>query len=109
MRNEAHRMEKLMEAGRWFGQGQVGNPPHAAWQMLIDHMTAGFSLDEFLETVSSLERVQAQRFLELAGEQMQECASSLNECVILLATKVRPSRKWAVAVPDLPGAEGAEA
>jgi hypothetical protein len=34
--------------------------------------TAGFSLDEFLETVPSLERVQAQRFLELAGEQMQE-------------------------------------
>ena len=46
-------------------------------QMLIDHLTAGFSLDEFLETVPSLERAQAQRFLELAGEQMKECASSL--------------------------------
>ena len=46
-------------------------------QMLIDHLTAGFSLDEFLETVPSLERTQAQRFLELAGEQMKECASSL--------------------------------
>jgi len=46
-------------------------------QMLIDHLTAGFSLDEFLETVPSLERGQAQRFLELAGEQMNECASSL--------------------------------
>ena len=46
-------------------------------QMLIDHLTAGFSLDEFLETVPSLERSQAQRFLELAGEQMKECASSL--------------------------------
>jgi hypothetical protein len=45
--------------------------------MLIDHVTAGFSLDEFLETVPSLERGQAQRFLELAGEQMKECASSL--------------------------------
>lgn len=46
-------------------------------QMLIDHLAAGFSMDEFLETVPSLERTQAQRFLELAGEQMQECASSL--------------------------------
>ena len=46
-------------------------------QMLIDHLAAGFSLDEFLETVPSLERSQAQRFLELAGEQMKECASSL--------------------------------
>jgi len=46
-------------------------------QMLIDHVAAGFSLDEFLETVPSLERGQGQRFLELAGEQMNECASSL--------------------------------
>ncbi|MGO4883983.1 MAG: DUF433 domain-containing protein [Bryobacteraceae bacterium] len=46
-------------------------------QMLIDHLSAGFSLDEFLETVPSLERSQAQRFIELAGEQMKECASSL--------------------------------
>jgi len=46
-------------------------------QMLIDHLTAGFSLDEFLETVPSLERAQARRFIELAGEQMKECASSL--------------------------------
>lgn len=46
-------------------------------QMLIDHLAAGFSLDEFLETVPSLERQQAQRFLELAGEQMAECASFL--------------------------------
>lgn len=46
-------------------------------QMLIDHLAAGFALDEFLETVPSLDRTQAQRFLELAGEQMQECAFSL--------------------------------
>ena len=46
-------------------------------QMLIDHLAAGFALDEFLETLPSLDRTQAQRFLELAGEQMQECASSL--------------------------------
>ena len=46
-------------------------------QMLIEHLAAGFSLDQFLDTVPSLERKQAQRFLELAGEQMQECASSL--------------------------------
>ena len=46
-------------------------------QMLIGHLTAGFSLHEFLETVPSLDRAQAQRFIELAGEQMKECASSL--------------------------------
>ena len=46
-------------------------------QMLIDHLAAGFSLDEFLETVPSLERAPAQRFIELAGEQIKECASSL--------------------------------
>jgi len=45
--------------------------------MLIDHLTAGFSLDEFLATVPSLERAQAQLLLELAGEQLKECASSL--------------------------------
>ena len=54
---------------------ETGSP--SAVQMLIDHLTAGFALDEFLETVPSLDRTQAQRFLELAGEQMQECASSL--------------------------------
>jgi len=46
-------------------------------QMLIDHLEAGVSLDEFLETVPSLDRAQAQRFIELAGEQLKECASSL--------------------------------
>ena len=48
-------------------------------QMLIDHLAAGFSLDEFLETVPSLDRAQAQRFIELAGEQMKDCASSLTD------------------------------
>jgi uncharacterized protein (DUF433 family) len=45
--------------------------------MLIDNLAAGFSLDEFLETVPTVDRAQAQRFIELAGEQMKECASSL--------------------------------
>ena len=46
-------------------------------RMLMDHLAAGFSLDEFLETVPSLERRQAQRYLELASEQLRECASFL--------------------------------
>jgi len=47
-------------------------------QMLIDHLTAGFSLDEFPETVPSHdERAHAQRLIELAGEKMKECASFL--------------------------------
>ena len=48
-------------------------------QMLMDHLAAGFSLDEFLDTVPSLERSQAQRFLELAGDYMKECASFLTK------------------------------
>ena len=48
-------------------------------QMLIDHLAAGFSLDEFLDTAPSLERSQAQRFLELAGDYMKECASFLTK------------------------------
>jgi len=47
--------------------------------MLIDHLAAGFSLDEFLDTVPSLERSQAQRFLEIAGDYMKECASLLTK------------------------------
>jgi len=39
-------------------------------RMLLEHLAAGFSLDEFLETVPSLEREKAQEFLKLAGEQM---------------------------------------
>jgi hypothetical protein len=68
--------------------------------MLIDHLTAGFSLDEFLETVPSLERAQAQLFLELAGEQMKECASFLTNAWTLgfawhfPETRLRLSRKW---------------
>ena len=46
-------------------------------QMLLDHLAAGFSLDEFLETVPSLDREQARKFLLLANEEMSECASSL--------------------------------
>ena len=45
--------------------------------MLMDHLAAGFSLDEFLETVPSLDRNHAQRFLEVISEHMKECASSL--------------------------------
>lgn len=66
----------------WVDAGRLSGAPcfkgtRIPVQMLIDHLAAGFSLDEFLETVPSLDRSQAQRFLELAGEQMKECASSL--------------------------------
>jgi uncharacterized protein (DUF433 family) len=46
-------------------------------RMLLDHLAAGFSLDEFLETIPSLEREKAQAFLKLSGEEILECASSL--------------------------------
>ena len=66
----------------WVDSGRMSGLPcfkgtRIPVQMLIDHLAAGFSLDEFLDTVPSLDRGQAQRFLELAGEQMKECASSL--------------------------------
>lgn len=66
----------------WVDAGRLSGAPRFKGtripvQMPIDHLAAGFSLDEFLETMPSLERAQAQRFLALAGEQMKECASSL--------------------------------
>lgn len=45
--------------------------------MLIEHLADGYSLDEFLDTVPTLDRSQARQFIELSGEQMNECASSL--------------------------------
>ena len=72
------RLEDLV----WVDSGRMSGAPcfkgtRIPVQMLMDHLSAGYSLDEFLETVPSLDRVQAQQFIELAGEQMKECASSL--------------------------------
>jgi uncharacterized protein (DUF433 family) len=66
----------------WVDQNRMSGTPcfrgtRIPVQMLMEHLAAGFSLDEFLETVPSLERSQAQRFIQLAGDQMKECASSL--------------------------------
>lgn len=66
----------------WVDTGRMSGAPcfkgtRIPVQMLIDHLAAGFSLDEFLGTVPTLERAQAQRFIEIAGEQIKECASSL--------------------------------
>ena len=71
-----------LDAVVWVDHDRLGGVPcfrgtRIPVQMMIDHLAAGFSLDEFLETVPSLDRLQAQRFLELVGEQMKECASSL--------------------------------
>lgn len=46
-------------------------------QMLLDYLAAGFSLDQFIETVPSLEREQAREFLLLANDEMSVCAYSL--------------------------------
>ena len=66
----------------WVDPGRMSGEPcfrgtRIPVRMLLEHLAAGFSLDEFLETVPSLEREKAQKFLKLAGEQMLECASSL--------------------------------
>lgn len=66
----------------WVDPGRMSGEPcfrgtRIPVRMLLEHLAAGFSLDEFLETVPSLERKKAQEFLKLAGEQMLECASSL--------------------------------
>jgi len=73
-----HRLEELI----WVDRGRMSGEPcfrgtRVPVRMLLEHLAAGFSLDEFLETVPSLEREKAQAFLKLAGEQMLECASSL--------------------------------
>ena len=46
-------------------------------RMLMEQLAANFFLDEFLETVPSLEHEKAETFLTLASKQMLECASSL--------------------------------
>jgi uncharacterized protein (DUF433 family) len=73
---------RQLEEVVWVDAGRMSGAPcfrgtRIPIQMLVDHLAAGYSLDEFLETVPSLERAQAQRFIELAGEHMKECASSL--------------------------------
>ena len=73
---------RRLEAVVWVDPGRMSGEPcfrgtRVPVRMLIEHLAAGFSLDEFLETVPSLERGKAQEFLKLAGEQMLECASSL--------------------------------
>jgi uncharacterized protein (DUF433 family) len=73
-----HRLEAVV----WVDPQRMSGEPcfrgtRVPVRMLLEHLAAGFSLDEFLETVPSLEREKAQEFLKLAGEQMLECASSL--------------------------------
>jgi uncharacterized protein (DUF433 family) len=73
---------RKLEEAVWVDAGRMSGAPcfkgtRIPVQMLIDHLAGGFSLDEFLETVPSLDRAVAQRFIELAGEQIKECASSL--------------------------------
>lgn len=45
-------------------------------QMLLDHLKHGDTIDDFLEGAPSVTREQAELFLELAGQQLIECASS---------------------------------
>ena len=47
----------------------------------IDHLLAGYSLDEFLETVPFLDRVQTQKLIELAGETNGRMLILNEECV----------------------------
>ena len=73
-----HRLEAVV----WVDPHRMSGEPcfrgtRVPVRMLLEHLAAGVSLDEFLETVPSLEREKAQEFLKLAGEQMLECASSL--------------------------------
>lgn len=75
-------MLKELEEVIWIDPDRLSGTPcfrgtRIPVQMLIDHLASGFSLDQFIETVPSLDRCQAQRVIELAGEQLKECASSL--------------------------------
>jgi hypothetical protein len=45
--------------------------------MLVDHLKHGGTIDDFLESASSVIREQAELFLELASEQLVECVSPL--------------------------------
>ena len=45
-------------------------------QILLDHLTHGDTLEDFLEGAPTVSREQAELFLELAGEHLIECVSS---------------------------------
>ena len=45
-------------------------------QMLLDHLKHGETIDDFLEASPSVSRRQAELFLDLAAEQLLECAFS---------------------------------
>lgn len=75
-------LQRRLEAVVWVDPERMSGEPcfrdtRVPVHMLLEHLASGFSLDEFLETVPSLEREKAQEFLKLASEQMLECASSL--------------------------------
>ena len=66
----------------WVDSGRMSGAPcfkgfGIPVQMPIDHLAAGFSLDEVLETAPTLDRAQAQQFIELAGEQIEPCGNAL--------------------------------
>ena len=44
--------------------------------MLLDHLTHGDTIEDFVEGAPSVTREQAELFLELASEQLIECVSS---------------------------------
>lgn len=46
-------------------------------QALIDHLEGGSTVDVFLSGFPAVSREQAIRFIELAKDQLLECASSL--------------------------------
>lgn len=79
--NMSERLERRLRDIVWTDPDRMSGAPcfrgtRIPVQMLIDHLRAGYSLDEFLETVPTLDRAVAQEFLEVAGEQVQECVSS---------------------------------
>ncbi len=45
-------------------------------QALLDHLEGGATIEDFLKGFPSVRRAQVTQFLELAKEQLVECASS---------------------------------
>ncbi len=65
----------------WVDPGRMSGTPcftgtRVPVQALVDHLEGGSTIEDFLQDYPSVSRTQVIRFIELAKEQLIECASS---------------------------------
>jgi uncharacterized protein (DUF433 family) len=73
--------KQRLEAVIWVDHDRMSGAPcftgtRVPVKALLDHLKHGETIEDFLEGAPSVTRHQAELFLELAAEQLIECASS---------------------------------